>query len=152
MRRYDERGACAARFVQEKLGDRAFECGVEVSRGFVRENDARPSDESARDGNALAFAVGKRLDRAVILVGEADARKQFTRVRGGGGVERERTVKTQRQQHIREHIERPDEFEGLEHLPAAGGAIGAARGLAFGGDLAACRKHAARPGKELARK
>jgi len=44
---------------EQELEDLLFGRGIQVARGFVREDELRGGDEGARDGDALAFALGE---------------------------------------------------------------------------------------------
>ena len=52
---YHEEGMTGAVKVMKNLHDRLFVCGVEIARGFVRQNDLGLVDKGSGNADALLF-------------------------------------------------------------------------------------------------
>lgn len=81
MRDGEQRDALFADEIKNEADDFASGFGVEISGGFVGEEDAGPVCQGAGDGDALLFAAAEFGGQMICAVGEADLREQFGGVR-----------------------------------------------------------------------
>lgn len=73
----DDDGVALAGEVFEEVEDFLTGAGVEVSGGFVGEDDGGVVDEGACDGDALALAAGEFVGAVMEAVGETDLDEGF---------------------------------------------------------------------------
>ena len=57
----------------EKRDDLLRVPAVKISGRFVSQNDSRTADEASCNGNALLFASGKLIRKALLLIGDAES-------------------------------------------------------------------------------
>ena len=108
----ERREAGRAHEVEQHREDPVRRLGVEVAGGLVGEEERRPVDQRAGDGDALLLAAGE-LGRAVVeAVAEADAGQELACALGGGGARRAGGALRQRRR------------SPARRIPAAGGGTG----------------------------
>src|SRR6201999_4243665 len=98
--------------VNEKLEDLATGTLIEGAGGLVRQKEARPAREAARDGDALLLAAGELIGPVARAVGEAHATEELE---GPALALRARHAGVEhRKPHVLERRRVSDEIEGLK--------------------------------------
>src|SRR5262249_41468781 len=104
-------GVLFARKAFEQIENDGSGRGVEISGGFIREQNSRFVDKRSGNSDALHLPAGKLMRHAVFEAGKFDGREAVERGLARIGSSR----KEKRQLDVFDDAERIDELEGLEN-------------------------------------
>ena len=113
---------------------------VQLTRGLVREDQARPVDEGTRDRDPLTLSAGELVGELVALVPEAQLGEQLEAARVPLGIG---AVQGELQADVLDRGEEGQQVVGLEDEPERGPAQAGPLGTRHARDLLSADQHAA---------